>query len=162
MTEKTLDPSLVQKVVEAFRRGATFGEVLGVSQDELENLYALGRTLYAAENYKDAEVIFRALTVYNSNDGRFWLGLGGCRQALENYDGAIDAYQFAALSTGMKDPTALLYAVRCLLKLGRRDEALAALEGIAFIGDESAPEVKKCHDQARALLAILQQQEAAQ
>lgn len=164
MTDSTmLDRSKIEKVIEAFQRGVTFGQVLGVSKDELENLYALGRTLYAAKNFKDSKVVFQMLTIYNPNDERFWLGLAGSRQGLEDYEGAIDAYQLAAIRNGMKDPTPLLYAVRCMLKLNRKEDAVGGLEGIVLIGDESLPEVKKCHIQAKALLQLLKgQKESAQ
>ena len=154
MTDQNITPEQIAKIVDALRRGVTVAQAAGIKKETLEGLYAVGRNLYVAGNYKDAKVVFQALSIYDYNDPRFWLGLAGCRQAREEYEGAIDAYQMAALAGEMKNPEPLLFAVQCLLKLNRREDAIAGLKALLVIGDKNA--YAECRSKARALLEMLE------
>lgn len=145
----------LQMLVKSLLEGATVAQVNGISADTLENLYALAYGLYNAGNYKDAETLFAALTVYDAKQYRFWMGLAGARQALSLYQPAIDAYQMAAVATELKNPEPLFYAAKCLIRLNQKEEALAALEGLLFMADKANPDYKPTLDKAQALLELL-------
>ena len=156
MSDIILTQEQLQKLVNGVMKGATAGPAVGISRDKLENLYALGNGLYTSGNFKDAHVIFQALCIYDSNDYRFWMGLAGSRQAMEDYEKAIDAYQMAAVATSLHNPEPFLYAARCLLKLGRKEDAIVAIEGLLTLGSKEDPRVVACHEKAKALLTHLQ------
>lgn len=149
----------LQKLATGIMKGATVAQATGMKPEALENLYALAHGLYTSGNFKDAQTVFQALSIYNSQDYRFWMGLAGCRQALEQYQAAIDAYQMAAVATLLKNPEPFLFAARCLLKLGRKDDCIVAIKALLKIGNANDPRHAIVHTKARALLALLEQKE---
>lgn len=149
----------MQKLVAGLMDGHTISQVTGVSEETLEGLYALAHGLYTSGSFKDAHVVFQALCIYNPNDYRFWMGLGGSRQGLEQYQAAVDAYQMAAVSTSLKNPEPFLYAARCLMKMGRRGDAIVAIKALLKLGDTSDPRHVQCHDKAKALLSLLEKED---
>ena len=76
-------------MMEGLQKGLTLADVTSLTPEYVESLYALAYNLYTSSNHKDAEVVFQALCLYNHKDVRFWMGLGGCRQANGNLKGAI-------------------------------------------------------------------------
>ncbi len=118
-------------------KGGTVADALEIDLDKLETLYALAYNHYTAGNYDDAMVLFQALSMYNHNDHRFWMGLAGTRQATGDLKGAIDAYSMAAMAETMRNPEPIVYGAICYMKLGDVENAKAALEGaLALGGDE--------------------------
>ena len=143
-------------MIDALQKGLTLAEVTSLTPEYVESLYALAYNLYTSSNHKDAEVVFQALCLYNHKDVRFWMGLGGCRQANGNLKGAIDAYAMAGTVALLKDPQPFLYAARCYIQLGEKENAIGALKGLIELGDENDPAHAQCHEKARALLALLE------
>ena len=143
------------KIVEALSEGATIGDAFNVTKEQTEGLYALAYNLYTAGNFKDAGTVFQALCLYDHKDSKFWMGLGGCRQAQGDLKGAIDAYSMAGTVKLLEDPVPFLYAARCYIKLGDKENAIGAINGLLTLGDENKPEHAKCHEQARELLNML-------
>ena len=139
----------------AARRGATVAQITGTSPETLEQLYALAHNLYGSQSFADAETLFRALCLYNPHEPKYWMGLGGSRQAQGRFEGASDAYQMAALTTGLSDPEPLFFAARCLLKMNKKAEAVEGLEGLLGIGDDANPRHADVHRRAESLLALL-------
>ncbi len=143
-------------VLAAMESGASVASLANVSKDELENLYALGFNLYNAANFADAEVVFQALCIYNSLDPRFWMGLAGCRQALKNYQGAIDAYSMAGTMQVFNSPEPFVYAARCFLKLGKKEEAIGSLKGALSLVNKDEPAHEQFKKTIEALLDLLE------
>ena len=143
-------------IMDGILKGLTLAEVTSLSSEYVENLYALGYNLYNSSEHKKAEVVFQALCLYNHKDMRFWMGLAGCRQANGNLKGAIDAYSMAGTVALLKDPQPFLYAARCYIQLGDKENAIGALKGLVELGDSSNPAHARCHEKARALLDLLE------
>ncbi len=143
------------KIVEALNKGAGIGDVCNVSKEQIEGLYALAYNLYASGNYKDAGTVFQALCLYSHKDYRFWMGLAGCRQAQGDLKGAVDAYSMAGTVELLEDPVPFLYAARCYIRMGDKENAIGAINGLLTLGDETKPEHAKCHAQARELLGMI-------
>ena len=149
----------LKKLVAGLMNGETVSRMTGVSEETLESMYALAHGLYTSGSHHDAQVVFQALCVYNPNDYRFWMGLAGSRQALEQYAAAIDAYQMAAVATQLSTPEPFLFAARCLLKMGRKDDAVIAIKALLKLGDSANPLHVQCHDKAKALLSLLEKED---
>lgn len=154
MSELMLSQNELQKLANGILNGATVAEASGISQDTLESLYALAHGFYTSSNYHDAQVVFQALTLYNPGDYRFWLGLAGCRQAQGQYESAIEAYQMAGVASQLKNPEPFFHAAHCLVKLGRREDAESALQGVLEIG-AADPRYESVRHRAAALLKLL-------
>ena len=123
----------------------------------LEGLYTLAYNLYTSGKLVDAETVFR-LCACTGTQFRFWMGLAGCRQANGNQAGAIDAYSMAGVASGLSDPTPFLYAAHCYIRIGDKENAVGALQGVMTMGDASNPEHAACRDKAAELLKMLQTQ----
>ena len=143
-------------MMEGIQKGLSLAEVTSMKAEDIENLYALAYNLYTSGNHKDAEVVFQSLCLYNHKDVRFWMGLAGSRQANGNLKGAVDAYAMAGTVGLLKDPLPFLYAARCYIQLGEKENAIATLKGLAELGDENNPVHAQCREQARTLLALLE------
>lgn len=156
MPETQITQEQIQTIVEALFDGATLAQTTGVSQETLEQLYALGHGFYASGNFENALTVFQALSLYDNRDYRFWFGLGATRQALEQFQGAVDAYQMAAIASSLSNPTPYLHMADCLIKLGNKPDAVTALEAAAGTAENDAS-YADVHARAKALLALLTQ-----
>jgi type III secretion system low calcium response chaperone LcrH/SycD len=150
-----LTPEDVQTIMEAMFQGATVAEAAGVTQQQLEALYALGHNLYTTGRQSEAETVFKGLCLYDYSDSRFWTGLGASLQAGAKFREAIDVYSMAAMSSGLKDPAPIYYAALCYLKLDQREEAVAALEGLPVMGEAGNSGHEAVKAQAAGLLEAL-------
>ncbi len=147
----------VDAMWQAIAGGARIADVLGISKETLEAGYAYGYNLYSAGNFQDAAVMFRGLCIYDPDDPRYWMGLGGCLQACGNYDKAIDVYGMAGVAGAMQDPAPFYHGGICCLKKGDAEGARVSLETALTLGKESNPAHKACHEKIRGLLASLKE-----
>ncbi len=157
MQNTELSDQDIAAIIRAIFNGASIGDVCNVSDTQIESLYALAYNLYTSGNFEDASTVFQALCLYRHKDVRFWMGLGGCRQALGDYKPAIDAYGMAGAVALLEDPQPFLFGAQCYLKLGDKVSAADALKGVLTLGDESNPAHASCHEKAKALLAMIEQ-----
>ena len=130
----------------------------GITDEQLESLYALAYQNYAVKSYLDAKNIFRALCLYDHTQQRFYMGLAASQQGLGEYADAAQSYSFACFISGLKDPKPMYYAAICLLKSGKKDDAIAALESIEIMGRDENSEDRKFKQQALSLKNILKDQ----
>ena len=130
-----------EKIVAAlkeFGNGATLRAMRGLSDEEMEAIYAMGVNFYKAGNYADAEKVFRFLTLFDHLNSRYWTGLGSLRQVQRQFAAAIEAYRFASF-LDLENPKPMYYAAECHLALGQKDEARAALDALALPAERIAP-----------------------
>lgn len=112
-TQQEIDAAL-----ESFlNEGGTFAMLKGIAAQELEQLYSMGFGLYQSGKLEEAQTVFKGLCVLNHYDSRFFLGLGACRQALQDYDLAIQSYVYGAL-VDIKEPRFPFHAAECHLQTG--------------------------------------------
>ena len=150
MTREELDVFL-----EGVFTGLPLGEAAGVKKEAIEAGYGLAFSLYNSGKFKDAETMFKALCIYDHQDERFWMGLGGCRQMNDNLDGAIDAYGMATLMGSLSGPAPSVHAGLCYLKKGDKENARALFDAAVELGDPKNKEHHAYHDRARAMLDLL-------
>ncbi|MCR5814025.1 MAG: SycD/LcrH family type III secretion system chaperone [Desulfovibrio sp.] len=151
-----VSPDQFEEVRNALLSGAALYEILGIKRASIDARYALAYQLYQAGKMQEAESIFRWLCSYANTDVPHWMGLGACRQAQGNFDGAMEAYQMAALYGSLEDPAPFYYSGICLLKQQRKDDAKVALQTVLTLGDASKPEHKVIMDKAQTMLSGLE------
>lgn len=152
-------PDLIDEIFAGLEKGATIGDVAGLSAEALEAGYGLAYNLYSAGNYADAEKLFSALCIYDHTDVRFWMGLGGCRQAKDNLAGAIDAYNMASIACALNDPAPAVHAGLCYLKLGDQENAAALFDAALEFGKPDDSVHQGYRDRAKALLDLIRKGE---
>jgi type III secretion low calcium response chaperone LcrH/SycD len=146
-------------MMEGLLAGATIGDVVNIGQDNIEAGYGLAYSLYSAGNYKDAETMFKALCIYDHNDARFWMGLGGCRQAGGDLPGAIDAYAYSSYASALGDPAPVVHGALCYMKLGDKENAVNLFKAAVEMGTPGNSEHAVFHTRARAMLDMLEKGE---
>lgn len=108
----------VDQALESFlAEGGTLAMLKGIATPELEQLYLMAYGNYQSGKFEAAHGVFKGLCVLNHYDARFFLGLGACRQALKQYELAIQSYVYGAL-VDIKDPRFPFHAGECHLQLG--------------------------------------------
>jgi len=156
--ENGMNQEQMNAFLEGVFSGLPLGEAAGVNKETIEAGYGLAFSLYNSGNFKDAETMFKALCLYNHQDERFWMGLGGCRQMNGNLDGAIEAYGMATLWGALGSPAPSVHAGLCCLKKGDKEDARALFDAAAELGDPQNQEHRAYHERARAMLDMLKQE----
>lgn len=149
------DDNAIANIIDAVQNGVSIGDICNISSETIEGLYALAYSRYTAFDYKNAEILFQALCIYQQKEYRFWMGLAGSRQALDNLTGAIDAYSLAGVASLLKNPEPFLYAAQCYLKLEDKENAIGALRGLLVMCDDAKDEDVMIKGKAEELLHLL-------
>ena len=121
-------------LLEQFNRAATYVDDLvagkttiakaaNIPRAELDAMFEKGKMALQLEDYDTAQGMFASLLFVNPKDMRSAMGLGGALEGLEQYEMAVPVY-FIVIATTLYDPVAPFRSGMCLLKLGKKDEAL--------------------------------------
>lgn len=144
-----------KEVIALLNKGYTLANLAGLTDEQMEALYALGYQYYQVGNYKDAKNIFTALCLYDCHEPKYFMGLGGCLQGLGEYKNAADTYSVACTITGLIDPEPMYFAAICLLKNNDKDNAMVALQSIALMGRKDNKNDELFKKKAQDLLSVL-------
>ena len=107
--------------------GLTLGDILGVTESELEAAYTIAHRFYEIADYPQAERMFTLLMINNPLDKRFGFSLGATLQMQGKYDDAIVRYGMSSL-LDPADPKPSYHTAECLLHKGEPQDALDMLE----------------------------------
>jgi type III secretion system low calcium response chaperone LcrH/SycD len=146
------DPEMYEALT-LVMNGATMADAKGITEKQVEGLYALAYQVYQAGDYKKAEAVFATLCLLNHLEKRFWLGLGGARQQLGKHAQAAQAYSMAA-SQDLLDPVPPLHAGMCLMAMKDKENAANAFrQAVLVAGDK--PDKAAYKKQGQAMLDLL-------
>ena len=149
------EDDLAQITADFIKNGKTLRELKGVSRDELEAVYQVAYQLYSGGDYEKARKLFEFLCFFDHLERKYWLGMGGCRQMLKQYEPAIEAYSLAMLLDS-NDPLPPFHAAECHIALGNRDAAISGLTAALEWSTEGS-EHQALRERAKALRAILEE-----
>ena len=135
--------------------GATLRALRGISDEEMEAIYAMGVNFYKAGNYEDAEKVFKFLTMYDHLNSRYWTAMGSLRQVQRKFAEAIEAYKFASF-LDLENPKPMYYAAECMMALGQKTEALAALAALEQYAPKTAENGRAYLAKGAALKALIE------
>ena len=127
--------------------------------EQSQKHYACGYYFYYQARYKEARAIFLYLLLYGEFDVKVLMALGACYQAEQHYQEALVIYEQCAI-LGMSDLEVRFYRAECLLKIGRKLEALEQLRTILGTSEEpskSSPLLKR----VAAYIELIEANEAA-
>ncbi|MEM9282498.1 MAG: SycD/LcrH family type III secretion system chaperone [Verrucomicrobiota bacterium] len=153
-TELNADSEPVDVAAAILNREATYKEVCGLTDEEMEAAYSAAYTFFQAGKYDDAEEIFQFLALFDSSQPKYWIGLGGCREAKKEFSRAADAYIVPTL-VDTPEPQAPFRAAICCEAAGMKDEARNAL-AIAIEWASEDPTHALIKAQAESMLEKLQ------
>lgn len=104
-----------------------FQERKKLSTEEKENLYKTGYALYSSGEYRKASYLFGYLIISGPLIDCSWRGFASCKQLLEEYPSAIEAWN-AASKLQPQEPSSYFYAAECYLSIQEKYQALQKLD----------------------------------
>lgn len=150
-TNQDISSEQMQTLVHDFLSNQkTFKDLKGITDKEMEGIYATAYNFYTHGKLDRANEIFSALCQMDPYQSKYWMGLGATRQMEKKYEKAIEAYGLATLMDA-KNPLPAFYAAHCFMKLENFDGAIKALEASILLSQDKK-EHKDLHSQAEQLL----------
>lgn len=107
--------------------GGQLYQLYGITDEELEALYAKGYQEYNAQKLEQAAQNFAYLVHLKPNEKRYLFALGAVFQSMKNYKQAVYYYSMAA-NQDISDPMISLHLVECLVGMSMNQEALELLD----------------------------------
>lgn len=123
-------------MIHGFMNGLiTLQELEGISDEEMETIYALGYNFFTYGKYDAAKDIFTGLTAYAPYTAHYWRALGAVNQQLKDYTEAIAAYDMA-IANDENDVVSYVYRGESNILLGNVDVGLGDLDRVRQIGSQ--------------------------
>ena len=143
-------------MIHGFMNGLiTLQELEGISDEEMEMIYALGFNFFTYGKYDAAKDIFTGLTAYAPYTAHYWRALGAVNQQLKDYQEAIAAYDMA-IANDEFDVVSYVYRGESQLLARNRDGGLHDLQIVIQLGAD-APQFGAWVQRAELLLKLNQQ-----
>jgi len=121
-------------MIHGFMNGLiTLQELEGVSDEEMETIYALGYNFFTYGKYDAAKDIFTGLTAYAPYTAHYWRALGAVNQQMKDYSEAIAAYDMA-IANDETDVVSYVYRGESQILAGNTEPGLEDLTKVMEIG----------------------------
>lgn len=128
--------SYLEFMIHGFMNGLiTLQELEGISDDEMETIYALGYNFFTYGKYDAAKDIFIGLTAYAPYTAHYWRALGAVNQQLKDYGEAISSYDMA-ISNDERDVVSYVYRGESHILSGNIPAGLKDLEAVITMGGD--------------------------
>ena len=123
-------------MIHGFMNGLiTLQELEGISDEEMETIYALGYNFFTYGKYDAAKDIFTGLTAYAPYTAHYWRALGAVNQQMKDYAEAIAAYDMA-IANDEADVVSYVYRGESNILSGSVEAGLEDLERVLAIGGD--------------------------
>lgn len=133
--------------------GKSAQEIIGFTDEAMGEFYKAACSLMDHKRYVDAANAFLFLATLNAYEHDYWLGLGMSTQLYGDFEGAIGAYEMAAICD-VNNPVPYFYLAKCLFATHDRENAKEALLMTVEYADDH-PHYQELKVQALAALALL-------
>lgn len=150
------EDQIAEEVMQAVLDGAPLKDLHGISDEQMNDLYAFAYEFYEQGRLNDAEKFFHFLCIYDFHNAQYWMGLAAVHQLKQNYQKAVDLYA-VAFAQGKNDYRPMLYAGQCQLALGKAGKAKLCFEYVI-----ERVEDRGMREQAQAYLDALSKIEVDQ
>lgn len=108
-------------------KGGSLQEILRISSESLETLYAKAYNNFQNHYYTKARQLFAFLSLVSPGITKYWWGLGAVQVALEDYRSALASYTVLSF-LDPNNPQPHFFAAFCYQRLGKHKEAATAFE----------------------------------
>lgn len=109
-----------------------------MTQDKIQEIYALAFFFYEKKHYQEASYFFRLLAVLRPSVISYWKGLGACLQMLRDYKEALNCYMSAQnLNREKSDPYLYVYAADCYFALKQIKPGLKSLDAARLSAEQT-------------------------
>lgn len=124
--EKLLEESFMGFMSNA---GLTIRDLKGLSDEDMEAIYAIGYSHFQAGKFDEAEKMFKALVLLDHLEKKYWFAFGGVCEAKRDFARALQAYQTCAF-LDIDNPKPQYHCAVCHLALGDKENAINALDAL--------------------------------
>lgn len=111
-----------KSIADELKHGKNLKEIVGISDERLDEIFDFACTLYNEMRYKDAGDVFFLLTNLSPQNFNYWQGLGFSSYQAQELNEAIMAYQ-CAMSIAPDNIEIYPYIIRTLCDLNDKDSA---------------------------------------
>lgn len=118
----------------------TLRDVRGITDEEMDAVYALAHDFYKVGRYADAQTLFEFLTLFDHLNVKYWMGLAASRQSQKNFQKALEAYAVVVGSLDVQNYKAAYYAAQCFLAVGDRESAKSSIAHVRHYADAKSEE----------------------
>lgn len=140
-------------MIHGFMNGLiTLQELEGISDEEMETIYALGYNFFTYGKYDAAKDIFTGLTAYAPYTSHYWRALGAVNQQLKDYGEAIAAYDMA-IANDETDVVSYVYRGESNILSSNVEAGLHDLEKVLQVGP-SHPEYQAWVHRSELLISL--------
>jgi type III secretion system low calcium response chaperone LcrH/SycD len=140
-------------MIHGFMNGLiTLQELEGISDEEMETIYALGYNFFTYGKYDAAKDIFTGLTAYAPYTAHYWRALGAVNQQLKEYLEAVAAYDMAIANDDM-DVVSYVYRGESQILSRNVPAGLEDLQAVLQIGS-NMPSFAPWVQRAELLLSL--------
>lgn len=121
-------------MIHGFMNGLiTLQELEGISDEEMETIYALGYNFFTYGKYDAAKDIFTGLTAYAPYTAHYWRALGAVNQQMKDYSEAVAAYDMA-IANDEFDIVSYVYRGESQILANNKESGLEDLQMVLQIG----------------------------
>lgn len=138
--ELSNDPDVVRLLEQGL---TTVREMKGITDEEMNSVYALAHNFYTTGRYADAETLFRFLVAFDHLNEKYWMGLAAVHQAQKHFKDALAAYANVVGNLDIENYKAAFYAAECFLALGDKTNAQNAVEQVKMYADANTEDGRK-------------------
>lgn len=104
-----------------------------LSEEEMENVYALGYNHFICGNYNKARDVFIKLASFAPSKAYYWRALGAVNQQMKKYDEAIGSYDKAIANDSM-ELISYIYRAETKILSGNQEAGISDLNQAIKIG----------------------------
>jgi tetratricopeptide (TPR) repeat protein len=143
-------------MAKAVMAGKTFGQGLGLKENDLEVILGLAASCYMAARYEDATRLYSFAALLNHFDTRALQGAGMASQKLGSHEAALQ-YFGAILLQDPENLQVITLVAESMAKIGKKQEALVLLRQIAELKttEQQTDGRKTLSDRVTALISML-------
>ncbi|WP_263079321.1 SycD/LcrH family type III secretion system chaperone [Endozoicomonas sp. Mp262] len=153
VSEQSNPEEISEALIEFFGSGGTVKTLKDIPPGAIEGGYATALNFYENGRLKDSEKIFQLLCLLDHYDPRFFMGLGACRQQMEQYEQAIESYSFVTV-LDCNDPRPPFHSAECHMALGKLEEAKSGFYAASHF-EGGGERFKELRERARAMYALV-------
>ncbi len=142
------DKKTIEKAIRSFLSGeGPLYKSLGITDEVMEEYYALAYNLYNLGRYKDALAVFKNVFPKDGLNPRYSFGVAACYHQLKDYANATVFYQITTM-LDLVDPIPAYHLYDCVIRMNNPLYATYALE-MVMKRSKNDPMYQKLYEAAK-------------
>lgn len=133
------------KVAALCRQDGQYKDAAGLPPEKIESIYKQAYLYYRTGKYAEGVQAFRMLSLWDSQEPKFTMGIAACLHMMKEYVAAIQMYMFTS-TLDPTDPLPYLHSSDCYEQMDNLVMAAASLQKVLNLSDD--PKYEHVKEQA--------------